>query len=68
MREIVARFQKGSGAMEAHYIDYYREGAALFCIEWAMGGETVKRAESVPDNIDGFIRWPEGLTSPIPGR
>ena len=52
----LAKFRNGSGSLGMNAIDFYRENGNLIKHEWAMGGETKKRVDTVPNQIDGYIK------------
>jgi hypothetical protein len=51
----LAKFRQGNDPMSMNAIDYYISGdGSIIEHKWAMGGESRRVVESVPDNIDGY--------------
>ena len=52
--KLIASFRQGSGPMAMNAIDFYETVDGIIKHEWAMGGESKKIVNSVPEEIKGY--------------
>lgn len=53
----LAKFRQGNGPINVNAIDYYiNDKGEIIKHSWAMGGETKKVVDSVPESIAGYIK------------